>query len=215
VLIGLALLALVAVGLVFVLLRLRQEPEFYRRSRAELADPAVRTAAAETFQVRAEELHEAVEHDEPFRIEFTEQQINAWLLEELPRQRSYRRIAAVSDPLLELREGLVQLGARVESDGLHGIVSVEVRPRLAADGSLLLELGEVRAGEWSVPAERWLGGFRRQIEQRGWPVEIVSEDPLLVRVSVRRFGPAWRSLQIDAIEVSEGLLTLVGASDQT
>jgi hypothetical protein len=207
----LAILCVAVLGVGYVLVALKQEPEFYRISRTRLADPAVRTAAVEEFTAQAEELEQAVTREAAWRVEFTEDQINAWLLDELPRRIRERDRRFVQDPLVDLSAGTVQIGARIDAPDYRGVVSVAVKPTIEPDSKLLVEIEAIRAGQLTIPAIRWLGQFRKQLEESGWPVEIVSESPLQLRVDLRAIGPAWKALDVAELSIENDKLALAGS----
>lgn len=207
------LLSVLCLGVTFLgvlYFGLRQEPEFYRQSRAALADPAVRTAAIKELQAQTEQLQAAVENRAEWQLELTDRQINAWLQEEFTRQLRHDEPQFVRDPVVELQAGLVRIGATLDAAEFRGVLSIEIRPRLVEDSQLEFELGAVRAGLLPIPAARWIARFRDEINRSEWPLKIVNDAPLRVRLNWREIGSETRTLEITGLEVSDGRLRLTG-----
>lgn len=197
-------------GVGYLLVALRREPEFYRRSAAALQDAPRRRQAAAEFSARAEEFAVAAEEERAWQIEFTEQQVNAWLWEELPRRLSPHERAVLSQPLVEFGDGSLRLGARVDSDQYRGVLSVELRPRVETEGRLVLDIASIRAGDLPIPAHRWIAEAAHQIEQSDWPVQLEQEPQLRLVVDLRELGAEWSPLRRAQLRITPELFTLLG-----
>ena len=165
-------------------------------------------AAATEFKTQAAELETTTRSKEPWELIFTEQQINAWLIDELPRHQSGS--PGVSDPLVDLTTGVVRVGARANAPQFRGLVSVEIRPSIEEGSQLILEVDRIRAGELPIPAGRWIRDARRRIAENGWPVEIVEEPSLRIEVDLTQVAPPWNRMRLSTIAVAEGRITLRG-----
>lgn len=208
----LSCLCLATLGAGYVVVSLRQEPQFYQQKRAVLADPVRRAAAAEGFTTQATTLREAVAHQATWRVEFTEEQINAWLLEELPRHMDTAESRRIREPLVELAEGVVRVAARIELEEYRGVLSLEVRPRLEPGSQLILQLVSLKAGELPIPALRWMGRLQKHLMRTDWPVQIVRESPLEVQIDLPAVGRRWANVPLQELTVEPGRIALSGGA---
>ncbi|MCA9054252.1 MAG: hypothetical protein KDA75_10470 [Planctomycetaceae bacterium] len=204
----LPLLCATMLGVGYLLVALKREPEFYRQSRAALEDREVRQAAVAAFETQAAELEVVSKSADEWRIEFSEQQINAWLWEEFPRWQP--RVPAVHEPLVDLTEQSLHLGAQVELPQYRGIVSVQIRPTVAPGPTLVIDVDDIRAGDLPIPAARWIEQARAEIERQQWPVRIEEEPTLKIVVDLTEIDSPWSRLPLTAIEIGEEQLTLIG-----
>ena len=196
-------------GVGYLRVALRKEPEFYRRATEQLADETARQAAVDEFERRAQSVAEAVKKKETWRETFTQTQLNAWLAEEYPRRAGRELPPGVSPPLLELDEGTIRIGSKVETDQYRGIVSVHLRATLEGDERIVLDVQSVRAGEVPIPAGRWISQIRKKVADA--PGVRLEETPhLRLIISVRDLHSSLADLDLTELTVSSEGIDIAG-----
>jgi hypothetical protein len=208
----LPVLAAAIVGAAFVLMSLRVEPEFYREARRSLADEPTRRQAAQRFEEKSAKFARSLDVEGEWMHEFTQDEINAWLLEGLPNSRA-QLPQGVSEPLVQFGGDVIQVGCRVETKQYRGILSIAVRPSIDADGDVILTLQRVRAGELDVPARQLLDEVSKSLRKAALPIELERGEEERVVVDLHRAAPDWRDVALTSISVGEGRVTFRGRRD--
>jgi uncharacterized protein YpmS len=210
----LPVLAATVLGVGYVLIALRREPEFYRVTRAALQNETVRATAAAEFTAQTEELATAVETRADWTVEFTEQQINAWLMQEYSRRANERSRSLVRNPLVDLEPGRFRIGAQVDAEQFSGLVSLDVAPHLEADETLVLDVNSIRVGDLPIPASRLIAEVSRHIDQSDWRVTIETEPSLRVVIPLRELGRSARKLKLTKVDLQVDRITLGGEAPE-
>lgn len=194
---------------------LTYEPRYYRdmvplaASRAQLEDRAKRFVA-QSLQLRNDICNEPT-----WEAVFSDQEVNAWLAEDLVTHFADQVPPEVREPRVLFESGKVVLAFRMEGGAFSSIITVVARPRIPADNTIELTLEKIRAGILPVPADRVLD---RIIERGriygvdvvwrkvdGYPVVQLHYTPALHREDVR----------LDDVEIRAGQIRLAGRSDRT
>ncbi len=204
-----ALLAVI-LGLTLVLLALRKEPEFYRTARQQLADSKLQQAAAEEFQHQAEELAKSIEAKKPWQIQFSQQQINAWLIKESSQGRSPSWPSEIREPLVDLNDGLVRIGCRLEHSEYSGIVSLTLKPTLEPGNLLTLEVIQIQAGALPVPAHRLLKQLIEQAQAAGIAIVPHDDSSTAIQADLTEIFPELGNVRLQELTISQGLLSISG-----
>jgi hypothetical protein len=208
----LALLLMLAVGgLWWLYTSTREEPEFYRAARVRLADARLRQQAASQLAERAEQLAEDIQTQDEWEQEFTQRQINSWLIEELPRQA--RLPKGLQNPLIELGTGLIQIGCWIESPKYKGVVSVALRPSVQSSATLAFDVESIHAGKVPVPPAEILSQFSRSLERQGLPVEIDSTNGERILVDLREAAPQLDEVVLTDLEITPQRVAIRGTSE--
>lgn len=206
----LPVLAMTVFGVGYLLLAIRREPQFYRESRAALQDAGVRKVAVEEFTSRTEELAAATRQPAEWRIEFTERQINAWLLEELPKHMRPRDQELLREPLVDLQPNLIRLGAKVTTAQYEGLLSLDVQPTVLEDESLSLVVTSIRAGDLPIPAGRLIGEALRYVDESRLNVEIETEPELKITIPLRKLIRGSPRPRLAGMDVGTDVLAIRG-----
>lgn len=205
-------LAATVVGVALVLWSLKSEPAYYREAREKLTNPVVRKAAAQQFQQKTEELLEAVRRDDTWTEEFTDEQINSWLIDELPQRTGGGFPSEFRDPLISFQQGTVQLGCRVQSDQFSGVVSIQAKPALLGGRELELEVTSIQAGSLPLPATRLLREVVKQLQGREVPIRWNGDESSnRLVLSLPQSAQELNEIAITELTITPGRLTLRGA----
>jgi hypothetical protein len=206
---GLLLLAPVAGWLA-----LTHEPGYYRAmvplalSREQIAGQSRR------FVSRSLQLHNDICNEPTWEAVFSDDEVNAWLADDLVTHFADQLPPEVSEPRLLFESGRVILAFRLDKGMFSPVVTVVARPRIPADNTVELTLEKIRAGILPVPADQVLdrlierGRFYgvdaawRKVD--GYPVVQLRYTPSRSRDDVR----------LDDVDVRSGQIRLAGRSDR-
>lgn len=165
---ALGLTAAVTVCVVIGLFLIRSSPGWWNPASAD--DPATRTAAEGVENGVVNQLHAWRKADpastkdayrsEAWTVSLQATDANAWLAVALPKwlanqQRPVKLPPELSELQVAFASDVVRIGARLEYDGSHHMLSASVRPEIREDGSLWLRATWVRLGRMPMPAS-WL-----------------------------------------------------------
>lgn len=207
-----AMLLLLAVagggaGLVWALL---QVPDFYAEALVVPTDPAVRKQAAKKLVQRTLQLVDDIQRRETWAEEFTQQQVNSWLAEDLHAKFSGLVPPGVRDPRVQFGAGAVHVGFRYEEPNWGGVVSVRVKPWIREPNQLAVEIESVRAGLVPIPLDHLLHEISERFETEGWHMEWrrhASNDVVVLYFdSVAPGDPV-----LEAIEIGNGWARIAGS----
>lgn len=149
-----------------------QVPEFYQAALQAQSKSEVRQQKAKQFVQRSMQLVNDVHNHEPqWSQEFSEQQINAWLAEELHQKYNEWVPKGVSDPRVKFGKDQVELGFQLSLKKWSGIISLKFKPWLLKKNRLVLELENARAGLLPIPIEEAITDLIREARKDGWYIE--------------------------------------------
>lgn len=219
---GLIAFGLLIVGLIvgssfwaanWALEKTREVPDFYVQAKART--PVDLDAVSRQLEHEVQILTDQVGQVGSWQAVFTEDQINAWLVHQLPKEFSKVLPRGVHDPRVVIQDGKVLAAARYTDRRIDTVVSFEVSIQLTEVPNVLaVEVRNLKAGALPLP----LNHFVHQISRRaaydslevkwdegedGAPIGLItvpSEHPKYVRTPVI----------VESVELSEGRLWLAG-----
>ena len=213
VLVSLVIIAIVGgSAAVWALRQTREVPEFYTRATRQL--PTDLVAASQELQQDVEQLQDAASKLGSWNASFTEEQINAWLVQHLPHEFPKILPAGVAEPRIVIEDGRVLAAARYKNSRIDTVVSFELKVELTEHANLLaVRVEQLRAGSLPIPLQSFLRGITREAAKGDiavvWdmddtgPVALVtvpSEHPKFVRTPII----------IEALVLQNGHLSLAG-----
>jgi len=206
--ISIVLLAIPAI----VWFSLTYQPSYYRpkmfRSRAERADQAKRFVA-QSLQLRNDICNEPT-----WEAVFTDEEVNAWLAEDLITHFADQLPPEVNEPRLLFELDRIILAFQLHQRGIQSVITVVARPRVPEGNTVELTLEKVRAGILPVPADNFIDrivdyarchGVDVQWSRKdGYPVVVMRYTPNLDREDVR----------LEQLQICNGQIRLAGRSDR-
>jgi hypothetical protein len=192
----------------------REVPDFYRQAIARVPDDA--GAISRQLESEVLELKDQVGHYGSWRAVFTEEQINAWLVHQLPQEYSKVLPKGVCEPRVVIQDGKVLAAARYSDPRIDTVVSFEVTIQLTAEPNVLaVEVRNLRAGALPLPLNHFVHHISHRAasdslevrwdaaEPDGIPIGLItvpSDHPKYVRTPVI----------VESVEFTEGRLWLAG-----
>lgn len=139
-----------------VVLALAHRPGFHATRGSHTPDPA----AARRFITKVASLHDAASRSGPWDMALTEQECNAWLADDLPRNHPGLLPDGVVEPRVRLGPGRVDIAATLTevwplpawlTQAIRPVVSLRLEVRLAAVGRLECRLATAQLGAIPLP----------------------------------------------------------------
>ena len=190
-------------------LALQQIPAFYQAAMQDTMPPVQRREAAERFVERTMQLVEEIRHAETWEQEFSEQQINSWLAEELHQKHQSWVPRGVRDPRVKLTEDAIQIGFHLKQKRWSGIVSLKVTPWMEGPNRLAVGIESAQAGVVPIPLDEVLRHVAKNLARDGWQIEWSDRDGLKVAVVDLGAGRE-RQPVLQTVDVLEGLFRVSG-----
>ncbi|WZO99420.1 hypothetical protein EP7_001026 [Isosphaeraceae bacterium EP7] len=210
-----AIAGLVALGLVglpwIAWISLNHAPAFYRA--AEAVPPAQRKAEVEDFVARSLQLRNDIVNEPTWEAAFTDQQVNAWLAEELMRTFADQLPPEVHEPRVSFEADRVILAFQLDRGPLRSLISVTARVKVSEDNVLALTLIRIRAGVVPVPSEEILARATAHAKMRG--VDLTWSHDQGLPVATLRFKPDddREDIVLERLWIKPGEIRLAGRSN--
>jgi hypothetical protein len=194
---------------------LTYQPSYYRDMVRLEAPRDQLEARAKRFVAQSLQLRNDICNEPSWEAVFSDQEVNAWLAEDLVTHFADQLPPEVRDPRVLFELDRVTLAFRLERAGVDSVITVVARPRIPEGNTVELTLEKIRAGILPVPADRVLDriteiGQRHGVDvvwrkQDGYPVVQLHYTPNLNRDDV----------QLEDVEIRSGQIRLAGRSDRT
>jgi hypothetical protein len=183
---------------------MRHRPSFYLP--AEPSTPARRERAAE-FVEHSLQLRNDAANEERWEAVFTEEEVNAWLSEDLPKQFPDVLPEAIRDPRIVFEADRATVAFTYEEGLIRGVLWAVVRVETGEENALALEVERLRIGMLPLPdsllIDRVKGGRSLPLSwdrREGRAVATVTLAP-------KRRG---RALRIDDVRFAAGRMRVAG-----
>jgi len=186
-----------------------QEPDFYAQAMQDPDDPVEQKQQAKQFVQRTMRLVDDIRHANQWSEEFSQEQVNSWLAEDLHHKYDDIVPRGVNDPRVQFLPDIVQIGFRYQRSDWQGVVSLNVKPCVPGDNQLALEIESVRAGLLPIPLDLVIEGVLKRFRKRGWNVEwkqANGNDVLLIAIDHSSAQPQ----RLQSVQVTKGGLRIAG-----
>jgi hypothetical protein len=161
------LLAVTIPGLVWV--SLTHQPDFYR---AVVRLPrGERAVNARRFVAQSLQLRNDICNEPTWEAIFTDQEVNAWLAEDLVTHFADQLPPEMHEPRVVFELDRITLAFQVDQGPLSSVIWVVARPRIPEGNVIELTLEKIRAGVLPVPADRILDRITAHARDHGLDVQ--------------------------------------------
>lgn len=188
----------------------RQVPDFYeaavRQSQPIPAEELRKTVARVTRETQ-EVLERRPGDEQAWDLEITPEELNAWLVEELPGLIGSEWPEALKEPRVAFEENRVLVGAVVTVPAWQGVASLSLRPMLNPPRTVLLEIESFKIGKVSVPLERLVAEIP-QLEKSPHLQKNAKSGKYVLRVPLD--STQTKSLQMETLDVTPMRLRVTG-----
>jgi hypothetical protein len=211
VVIGSILLALIAAP-VGIWLSLTHQPNFYRMlvrvPRGQLE------AKAKHFVASSLRLRNDIRNERSWEAVFTDQEVNAWLAEDLVTHFADQIPPEVREPRVAFEPDRVTLAFQLDQGPIRSVIWVVAQVRVPEDNVLALTLEKIRAGVVPISAERIIEPLTAQAVEHGLDIRWTREDDM--PVALIRYNPAHgrSDVVLERLTIRRGAIRLSGRSDR-
>lgn len=191
---------------------LRYQPDFYRERVA--MPPELRKANAQQFASQSMQLRNDIMNETNWEASFTDEEVNAWLAQDLVQHFADQIPSGVSEPRVAFEPDRAILAFQLDQGALRSVVWAVVGIQVTAPNELALTLEKVRAGMMPVPIDNLLDRITTHVRARGveieWdrsgphPVAKVKYQPTLTRKDIR----------LEQLQFLQGRVRLSGRSER-
>ncbi|HZW35069.1 MAG TPA: hypothetical protein VFF52_30375 [Isosphaeraceae bacterium] len=207
------LMVVLAASPAAVWLSLTYEPSYYRAM--VLQSREQRAGQARKFVAQSLQLRNDICNEPSWEAVFTDQEVNAWLAEDLVTHFADQLPPEVHEPRVLFELDRIILAFQLRQGGIHSVITVVARPRVPEGNTVELTLEKIRAGILPVPADNVLDriieyarcqGIDVEWTRRdGYPVVLLRYTPIVDRDDVR----------LEGLQIRAGQIRLAGRSDRT
>lgn len=193
-------------------------PKFYRDLISE-SRPDVRQLG-DQLESAILELHNSAVRENKWSLEVTDAEINAWLVDHLPRKYPRQNPDGITDPRVKIADDKIMLAFRVKSESFPFVVCIHVEPFITSDGNNIglsiskayigmLPLGKKRIVDQLSSAASKIDIPIAWSQDKNGPIAILSPQFKLAKELERK-------IEIKSIQVTGSSLHLSGtASDSS
>ncbi|MCH2178769.1 MAG: hypothetical protein MK106_08190 [Mariniblastus sp.] len=211
-------LALMAAGLVWLALEAAQKvPEFYAKALAIPLESAARDG--DQLEMQLASVQRAARRGVPWKVEFTEAQINGWVVADLPNKFPTVLPKKMKNPRIHFQPHRAQLAFQFQSGGIEGVVIAEC-DFFCTDvpNQMALQIVSVKSGFIPLPIGPWIDRLTQSAERAGIPILWANRDGDPVALftlpdDLVRFGDT-QMVIIQAIKIKSGSILIAGSTTQ-
>jgi len=191
---------------------LTYEPDFYRRRSA--ITPEQRRAEAERFLAQSLQLRNDIANEGRWEASFTDEEVNAWLAEDLVEHFSDYIPENVHDPRLSFALDRVTMAFKLDRGPFTSVVWVVARVRVSGDHTLAITVEKIRAGALPIPLEDVIRPITAHAIAHGLDIRWGEDSGR--KVAYIRYTPSPGRLDVvlERIQILEGVLFVSGRSDR-
>src|SRR6516165_8021186 len=193
-------------------LSLTYQPSYYRAI-VSLSHEQ-REIKAKHFVAQSLQLRNDICNEHSWEAVFSDQEVNAWLAEDLVTHFADQLPPEVHDPRVLFEMNRVILAFQLEKGGIQSVISVVARPRVPEGNTVELTLEKIRAGILPVPADNVLDRIIEYARCQGIDVEWARKDGY--PVVVMRYTPndEREDVELEEVQIRDGQIRLAGRSDR-
>jgi hypothetical protein len=192
---------------------LTYQPSYYRNIVQQSHEQ--REGKARKFVAQSLQLRNDICNEPTWEAVFTDQEVNAWLAEDLVTHFADQLPSEVNEPRVLFELDRVILAFQLRQRGVQSVITVIARPRVPEGNTVELTLEKIRAGILPVPPDNVLDriieyarGHGIDVEwtrKEGYPVVLIRYTPNLERDDI----------QLEEVQIRNGQMRLAGRSDRT
>jgi hypothetical protein len=202
--------ALLCVTGAVVLKSLKRVPIFYRA--VDTLSAEERSTESRQFVRQSTAIFNQIENEPSWSGVFREQQVNAWLAGDFARKHAEVLPSGVTGPRVSFDDGRITLGFQMQHGPVAPVISACGRVWLPEPNFVAVELEAARAGAIPIPIRVIVDTVSAAAKSAGYQIdwrEHAGRPVALLRLSEPEKPSA---VQVDRVELREGLLYLSGRS---
>lgn len=214
------IVVLIAGGSAFLYWAHRQTkhvPEFYTEAMQRMPEQPAQASKELTEDV--ERLQAEAAREGAWQATFSDAQINAWLLEELPKKFPKMLARGVSDPRIAIRGDRMLVAAKYKDRRFDTIVSCEIVVEMTEQANMLaIHVDNLRAGALPLPMQTFLDKITKEAAKGKIDIQWdLTENGPVALVSVPSTHPKYvvNPVIVESVQLDEGNLIVAGHSGES
>ncbi len=190
----------------------RHVPEFYARAGTNHATSTVE--ASRRLQAEVEQLQIDAARIGSWRAAFSDEQINAWLIEELPQKLPRLAKLGASEPRIIIEDDRVLAAVRYQHGHFDTIISCELKVALTEEPNMLaFRVTNLRAGALPLPLNKFLTSITKEAARGEIDIRWdMTESGPIALVTVPSEDPRYvvKPVVVENLMLYDGALMLAG-----
>lgn len=207
---GISVLALVPI----VYFGLTYQPTVYRRLRQAELPPEQRHRQAKRFVSHSIQLRNDIENEPTWEAEFSADEVNSWLAEDLITSFADQLPPEVHEPRVAFEDNTTTVAFELDRGPLRSVISVVCRAHVPEDNVLALTIVRIQAGIIPLPAEEWMDRIASNARKHGLDFEWGRDGSHPVAFFRYTTDPARTDVVLERVEVLPGKLRMAGRSNK-
>jgi hypothetical protein len=194
----------------------RHVPDFYQRV-LDQSDQAMEVARNQ-LQYDVEQLQSDLSRRGSWNASFSEEEINAWLADQLPERFDRLSRHGVCEPAIAIEDGQILAAVRYQSSRWDTVVSCRLSVQMTEEPNLLaIHLSDLKAGALPLPLEPFVRRISREAALGDLDIrwDFTDDGPIaLVHIPSEDPHYAFKPLVIELVSLTAGRLRLSGQAGQ-
>lgn len=186
-----------------------QTPDFYREIQARTKSPDELRLESKRFVQGVVELAQNARREPQWVQEFFEEDINAWLEDELPTKYPQWLPSEFSHPRIHCDGESLWLAGTLKRSYWQGVISCRLKPWITKTNQIALEIERVQAGQIPIPVDSLLEKLVDRARNNGWQIrwnQAGRHDVLVLHLD-EKLGS---DLLIEQLSVEQGKIMVSG-----
>ena len=191
---------------------LTHQPTFYRTMKS--LPRAQREAKAKHFVANSLQLRNDITNERDWQAVFSDQEVNAWLAEDLVTHFADQIPPEVHEPRFAFEHDRITFAFGYDRGPIRSVIWVVARASVPEDNVLALSIEKVRAGMIPIPVNRIIGPLTDGARERG--LDIRWKDGENPPVALIRFRPDGGGSDVvrQKLTVLQGQIRFSGRADR-
>jgi hypothetical protein len=189
----------------------KQVPEFYARA---TQTPLESAKACQQMTAGVTQLKNEAGKIGSWRASFSCDEINAWLIEELPKKFPQLLAKGASEPRILIEQNRVLAAVRYKSHSIDTVISCELEVELTEQPNMLaLRVIQLKAGALPLPIGNFAKGISKEAAKGDIDIrwDVTEKGPIaLVTVPSEHPRYVYNPVIVEAVQLEAGSLSLAG-----
>lgn len=197
----------------WALKKTQEVPDFYLQATALPENNSAEQSRE--LESEVEELANRVGQLGGWEATFTEEQVNAWLIHQLPLEFASLLPTGVEEPRVAIRDGRVLVAARYKNSRIETVVSFEVHAQLTPEPNVLaVKISQLKAGALPLPLSRFINHISNRAAKSAlqirWDDNEEGDEVALVTVPSEHPSYVRKPVIVESVSILAGMVRLAG-----
>lgn len=194
---------------------LTYQPKSYRKMKEAELPPEQRQREAKRFVSHSLQLRNDIHNEPTWEAVFSDEEVNAWLAEELMASFADQIPAEIHEPRVAFEEGRAVIAFELDRGPIRSVISVVCRAHVPEDNVLALTIDKIQAGIVPLPADEWMDRIADNARRHGLDFDWQRDGKSPVAMFRYTTDPARTDVVLERVDVSSGRLRMSGRSNRT